>query len=73
VGLIERLHDKDSLDNILDTIQSAKIDKLRKHIDRVRNIYNYCNTGGLAHYPRDGATSWTELMNYIKQYLSLNL
>ena len=41
--------------------------------DLILQIYSYCNTGGLAHYPKDGSTSWNELKGKIKQYLSLNL
>jgi hypothetical protein len=37
------------------------------------NLYNYCNTGGLAHYPKDGSTSWNELNGKVQEYLNLNL
>ena len=36
-------------------------------------LYKYCNTGGLAHYPRDGSTSWNELIGKVNQYMSLEL
>lgn len=66
-------YDKEKLDDILEVIQQKNYDKLKNVIDKIRSIYSYCNTGGLAHYPRDGATSWSELTNYIKRYLALNL
>jgi len=58
---------------VLNTVQKTDFDKFRSVIDKIRDIYSYCNTGGLAHYPRDGATSWVELTNWIKRYLALNL
>lgn len=66
-------YDKERLDDILEVIQQKNYDKLKNVLDKIRSIYSYCNTGGLAHYPRDGATSWSELTNYIKRYLALNL
>ncbi len=66
-------HDKERLDEILEVIQQKNYEKLKNVIDKIRSIYSYCNTGGLAHYPRNGATSWVELTNHIKKYLSLNL
>ena len=50
-----------------------EFEKLFINKETILQIYSYCNTGGLAHYPRDGATSWNELNDKIKQYLSLEL
>jgi len=66
-------YDEDSLNSVLNKVQKTDFDRFRSVIDKIRDIYSYCNTGGLAHYPRDGATSWGELTYYIKRYLVLNL
>jgi len=66
-------YDEDSLNSVLDKVQRTDFDEFKRVINKIKNIYNYCNTGGLAHYPRDGATSWGELTYYIKRYLALNL
>ena len=51
----------------------TNMDKLIDNKDVILQIYKYCNTGGLAHYPKDGSTSWNELKDKIKQYLALGL
>lgn len=51
----------------------AKFEKLFDNKDAILEIYSYCNTGGLAHYPKDGATSWNELKDKIDQYIALDL
>jgi len=51
----------------------SKFGKLIDNKDMILQIYNYCNTGGLAHYPKNGSTSWNELKDKIKQYLDLDL
>jgi len=50
-----------------------KFEKLIENKDKILQIYNYCNTGGLAHYPKDGSTSWNELKGKINEYLALEL
>lgn len=59
--------------NILTQVKKSDFNKLKDSIEELLDIYNYCNTGGLAHYPRDGQTSWEELKTYIKKFLELNL
>jgi len=69
-------YSQDNLSNMIEQVSSKgkfKFNKLIGNKDMILQIYNYCNTGGLAHYPKDGSTSWNELRNEIKQYLSLNL
>ena len=50
-----------------------EFEKLFDSKEIILQIYSYCNTGGLAHYPKDGSTSWGELNDKIKQYLDLEL
>ena len=50
-----------------------KFENLIDNKETILNLYNYCNTGGLAHYPKDGSTSWNELKGKIQEYLDLNL
>lgn len=67
---------EDSLSNMIKKVTGRKreeFEKLFNNKDLILQIYSYCNTGGLAHYPKDGSTSWNELKGKIKQYLSLNL
>jgi wobble nucleotide-excising tRNase len=52
---------------------NLKLKKLIENKDKIIEIYRYCNTGGLAHYPRDGSTSWNELKGKVQDYLSLSL
>jgi len=69
-------YSQDKLSEMINQVASNGRNNLVKIIDNkdvILQIYNYCNTGGLAHYPRDGSTSWNELKDKIKQYLDLNL
>jgi len=69
-------YSQDNLSNMIEQVSSkgkSKFDKLIDSKDMILQIYNYCNTGGLAHYPKDGSTSWNELKDKIRQYLNLDL
>jgi hypothetical protein len=69
-------YSQDNLSNMIEKVTGKgkhKFDKLIDNKDTILQIYKYCNTGGLAHYPKDGSTSWNELKDKIKQYLNLNL
>lgn len=69
-------YSEDSLRNMLETAAAqggAKFQNLLSKKDEIIEIYNYCNTGGLAHYPRDGSTSWAELQAMINRYFALGL
>jgi hypothetical protein len=69
-------YSQDKLSNMIEQLASQGKINLAKIIDNkdtILQIYNYCNTGGLAHYPKDGSTSWNELKDKIKQYLDLEL
>lgn len=69
-------YSEDNLSNMIKKVTGRKkeeFEKLFKNKDTILQIYNYCNTGGLAHYPKDGSTSWNELKGKIKKYLSMNL
>ncbi len=69
-------YSEDKLSNMIEQVAGKgkkKFEKLINNKDQILQIYSYCNTGGLAHYPRDGATSWNELKDKVNQYLSLNL
>jgi wobble nucleotide-excising tRNase len=69
-------YSQDNLSNMIEQVASQGRDNLLKIIDdkeKILQIYNYCNTGGLAHYPKDGSTSWNELKDKIEQYLDLGL
>ncbi len=69
-------YSEDNLSNMIKTVTGRKkedFEKLFTNKDVILQIYSYCNTGGLAHYPRDGSTSWNELTSKINQYLSLQL
>lgn len=76
---IEEVKDKylgyghDSLDHILTQVKGSNFEKFKNSIDDLMEIYTYCNTGGLAHYPRDGKTSWDELKMFVKRYLKLEI
>lgn len=76
---IEEVKDKylgyghDSLDNILNQVKNSNFDKFKNSIDNLMEIYTYCNSGGLAHYPRDGQTSWDELKVYTNRYLRMGI
>lgn len=64
---------EESFSGILKKVQDSDFDKLKDSIHEIKQIYSFCNTGGLAHYPRDGMTTWTELKFYTKKYFRLNL
>jgi len=69
-------YSEDKLSNMVEKVTGKGKDKFNKLIDNkdsILQIYSYCNTGGLAHYPKDGATSWNELKDKIRQYLNLEL
>lgn len=69
-------YSQDNLSNMIEQVAGKgkpKFEKLIDNKDVILQIYNYCNTGGLAHYPKDGSTSWNELKDEIKQYLNLDL
>ena len=69
-------YSEDNLANMIKKVtgrNKEEFEKLFINKEIILQIYSYCNTGGLAHYPRDGATSWNELNDKIKQYLSLEL
>ena len=69
-------YSEDKLSNMIEQVAGKGKEKFEKLIDNkdvILQIYSYCNTGGLAHYPRDGATSWNELKDKVSQYLNLAL
>lgn len=69
-------YSQDNLSNMIEQVAGKGKQKFENLIDNkeaILNLYNYCNTGGLAHYPKDGSTSWNELNGKIQEYLSLNL
>lgn len=69
-------YSEDSLASMIEKVTEkgmGEFEKLFINKEGILQIYNYCNTGGLAHYPRDGSTSWNELKGRIKQYLVFQL
>ncbi len=66
---------EDKLSNMIETVTAnqAKFNNLFANKAKILEIYSYCNTGGLAHYPKDGATSWNELKGKVAEYLALAL
>ena len=69
-------YSQDSLRNMLETVAAQggqKFVNLLNNKDEIVEIYNYCNTGGLAHYPKDGSTSWAELQAMVARYFALSL
>jgi wobble nucleotide-excising tRNase len=66
-------YSEDKFESILDAVESGKITKLIEKIDDIRELYSYCNTGGLAHFPKDGQTSWIEIKSQIDKYMKLGL
>ncbi len=69
-------YSQDNFSNMIEKVAGkgeSKFNKLIKNKGVILQIYNYCNTGGLAHYPKDGSTSWNELKDKINQYLELDL
>ncbi|MBT4277433.1 AAA family ATPase [Candidatus Falkowbacteria bacterium] len=69
-------YSQDNLSNMIEQVVEKGNQKFKNLIDNketILNLYNYCNTGGLAHYPKDGSTSWNELNSKVQEYLNLNL
>jgi len=69
-------YSEDNLSNMIKKVTGRNKNEFEKLFDNkeiILQIYSYCNTGGLAHYPKDGSTSWGELNDKIKQYLELEL
>jgi len=66
-------YSEDKFEYILDAIQSGRVKDVVSKIEDIREIYSYCNTGGLAHFPKDGQTSWHELKGQIDRYIKLGL
>ena len=69
-------YSEDNLSNMIKKVTGRNKNEFEKLFDNkeiILQIYSYCNTGGLAHYPKDGSTSWNELNDKIKQYLDLEL
>lgn len=69
-------YSEDNLSNMIKKVTGRNKEEFEKLFDNkeiILQIYSYCNTGGLAHYPKDGSTSWNELNYKIKEYLNLNL
>lgn len=66
-------YSEDKFEYILDAIQNGKVKDVVGKIEDIREIYSYCNTGGLAHFPKDGQTSWQELKGQIDRYVRLGL
>jgi len=69
-------YSQDNLSNMIKQVAGKGKQKFENLIDNketILNLYNYCNTSGLAHYPKDGSTSWNELNGKIQSYLNLNL
>ncbi|MDD5290679.1 MAG: AAA family ATPase [Patescibacteria group bacterium] len=69
-------YSEDNLSNMIKKVTGRNKEEFEKLFDNkevILQIYSYCNTGGLAHYPKDGSTSWSELNDKIKQYLDLEL
>lgn len=66
-------YSEDKFECILDKVQCGKIGALVEKIDDIRELYSYCNVGGLAHFPKDGQTSWSELKIQIDKYMKLGL
>jgi len=69
-------YSQDNLSNMIEQVAGKGKQKFESLIDNketILSLYNYCNTGGLAHYPKDGSTSWNELNSKVQEYLNLNL
>ena len=67
-------YSEDNLSNMIKKVTGRnEFEKLFDNKETILQIYSYCNTGGLAHYPRDGSTSWNELKDKVNQYLNLSL
>jgi hypothetical protein len=66
-------YSEDKFENILSAVENGNITSLIAKIDDIRELYSYCNTGGLAHFPKDGQTSWSEIKIQIGKYMRLGL
>ncbi len=66
-------YSEDKFENILTAVETGRITSLIAKIDEIRELYSYCNTGGLAHFPKDGQTSWNEIKGQIGKYMKLGL
>jgi len=66
-------YSEDKFEDILTAIETGKITTLISKIDEIRELYSYCNTGGLAHFPKDGQTSWNEVKLQIDRYMKLSI
>lgn len=66
-------YSEDKFENILTAVETGRITSLIAKIDEIRELYSYCNTGGLAHFPKDGQTSWNEIRSQINKYMKLGL
>jgi len=69
-------YSQDNLSNMIEQVAGKgkqKFDNLIDNKETILSLYNYCNTGGLAHYPKDGSTTWSELNSKIQEYLNLKL
>jgi wobble nucleotide-excising tRNase len=64
-------HNTDGLSEVLTRVKSANFGTLVPKIDDLLAIYGYCNVGGLAHFPKDGSTTWVELKTQVNKYLGL--
>lgn len=66
-------YSEDKFEDILNAVESGRITSLISKLDEIRELYSYCNTGGLAHFPKDGQTSWNEIKGQIGKYMRLGL
>lgn len=66
-------YSEDKFEDILNAVESGRITTLISKIDEIRELYSYCNTGGLAHFPKDGQTSWNEIKGQIGKYMKLGI
>ena len=69
-------YSQEKLSDVINTITKNEGEKLKQLIEQreqILNLYKYCNIGGISHYPKEGATNWSELVNQIKKYLDLEL
>ena len=66
-------YSEDKFEDILTAVETGRITNLISKIDEVRELYSYCNTGGLAHFPKDGQTSWGEIKLQIEKYMRLGI
>lgn len=64
-------YSEDKFEDILNAVETGRITNLIPKISEIRELYSYCNTGGLAHFPKDGQTSWNEIKSQISKYMKL--